>query len=564
MKKIFFYIILGVILIACLGVFIPKGNQNQTQDIPIVDTSTAITVTCHEGLTYAITDTAGNEVTEFKQNTDYTITATGSYGYNVSQIRINDIAQTGTSVTFNTATNEEMTISIIAMPKSIESSDLIVTTNCDYSLTPGPAMYYGNTYTLDANTEDYEGYTISTVVYKGETYSLPYTFILTDLEEKFYLTAIAPYTPEVTATNATYSFTNENEEVVTELVQGTTYTLSADPNQYYNLQETTFNGEVVTLPYTFTAGETAQVVVNTIGMTVIPTLSFVGDYCFIKDSEGNEVTELIYGDSYTLFFNEPYGYSTCGYMNNKVFYGKDLDNSSYPKNLYYDFTCSDKVDIKIIKYNPYSTTMNVTRDDNCYFTYYDTINYNTYSCKMTSLYLKFGTGYKFAPVANPGYKIVTFTLNGEDWLGKENTYYYVRTLETHTMVIETEPITTSNMTITYSGLPTDYKVSTEVVMRVSENEEDGYLKVGSADSSTGTTLNLSEYIGTYPYFVLQFWASDFESDITSQYTIKSAKLNGSSITFTADKEYKLYGYYTLKDFPTTENYTLEITFTAVS
>ena len=506
------------------------------------------------GIPIRITTSLGADATELVIGEQYTIIDTCNPGYN-AVVKVNN-EQVTLPYTFIYAEDTEIEI----------SADLITITpnvtaeNCTYSFTDSnnetvTTLTYGETYTLSSTAN--ENFTIQSATLNNESITLPYTFVAGEIVQVVISTAeIVPYTPEVTATNATYSFINANEEVVTELVQGTTYTLTAEPNQYYNLQETTFNGEVVTLPYTFTAGETAQVVISTVGMTVIPQVTSKLTSYHFEDLEGNTVTELTYGESYNLMFEPVLYYKWYLRDSSKQLATGSCYSAGFET---YKFTCADTAIFNLQKGTGVPVTLTFVDDEGSDIGIYVSGWYQTqYKSSYTGSY---GDEYTIFAKINTGYEKVSFTLNGVDFVGSK---YTVSSVEEQVFVLTTEKITTSTMTITYTGLPTDYKISAEVVMRVSENEEDGYLKVGTADSSTGTTSNLSEFIGTYPYFVLLLSASDFESDITSQYTIKSAKLNGSSITFTADKEYKLYGYYTLIDFPTTENYTLEITFTAVS
>ena len=510
------------------------------------------------GIPIRITTSLGADATELVIGEQYTIIDTCNPGYN-AVVKVNN-EQVTLPYTFIYAEDTEIEI----------SADLITITpnvtaeNCTYSFTDSnnetvTTLTYGETYTLSSTAN--ENFTIQSATLNNESITLPYTFVAGEIVQVVISTAeIVPYTPEVTATNATYSFINANEEVVTELVQGTTYTLTAEPNQYYNLQEITFNGEVVTLPYTFVAGEIAEVVISTVGMTVVPEVTSTLTSYHFEDLEGNTVSELTYGESYNLMFEPVLYYKWYLRDSSKQLATGSCYSAGFET---YKFTCADTAIFNLQKGSGVAVNVTFVCDEGATASYSQPGWNVSKDCTNKTISLSYNYGTYASFWLKNGYKQLSLTLNGENFTGSLYSYK-ITSIEDHVFEIKTEKITTSTMTITYSGLPTDYKVSTEVVMRVSENEEDGYLKVGSADSSTGTTLNLSEYIGTYPYFVLQFWASDFESDITSEYTIKSAKLNGSSITFTADKEYKLYGYYTLIDFPTTENYTLEITFTAVS
>lgn len=139
-----------------------------------------------------IADSLGTEVTEFKQNADYTIFVTPSYGYMVSSI----VWQPGIDLTynrtFNTGTNETIPIFITCVQKTVHHSSIIEATNCSYKFFDSNNNYvtnlvFGESYTLTATADD--GYTISSVEYIGQTYSLPYTFVLNNLELRFTLDA---------------------------------------------------------------------------------------------------------------------------------------------------------------------------------------------------------------------------------------------------------------------------------------------------------------------------------------------------------------------------------------
>lgn len=171
----------------------PCEFEITTEYLEPVDNSVSITLNYDSSLcSVTIVDSLGTEVTEFKQNADYTIFVTPSYGYMISSIVWQPGIDLTNTRTFNTGTNETIPIFITCVQKTVHHSSIIEATNCSYKFFDSNNNYvtnlvFGESYTLTATADD--GYTISSVEYIGQTYSLPYTFVLNNLELRFTLDA---------------------------------------------------------------------------------------------------------------------------------------------------------------------------------------------------------------------------------------------------------------------------------------------------------------------------------------------------------------------------------------
>ena len=189
----------------------------------------------------------------------------------------------------------------------------VISDYCTYSFTDSTEnvvteFFVGETYTLNA-TSDY-GYNLQSVSFNNEVVSLPYTFVAS--VNDFVTISTEPITivPNVISALSDYSFTNINDEVVTEFTFGETYTITVTPTYCAEFEKIVFNNEIITEnSYTFILDTTSVSLEIWSDYSELP-YSVSAENCsyYFMDVVGNYPTELKLGTIYTLYANPIDGY----------------------------------------------------------------------------------------------------------------------------------------------------------------------------------------------------------------------------------------------------------------